>query len=675
MLSGVLFVCALCTINSVTAQNQDAFWYFGANAGIDFNQSPPMAIDDGQIVTLEGCATISSSTGDLLFYTDGSTVYNRNHVLMLNGDNLLGDSSSTSSAIIVPDPGNSDRFYIFTVDTDDQRFSDADGLHYSTVDMALDNGLGGVDAKNISLLDITSEKLTAVRNFDRTGYWVLTHFQDIYYAYELTAAGLSQPVLSQVAPFIELVATPFTNVDVSAMRGYIRMNRQGTQLAAAHFSNNTTAGLSVAVNEQNARSLSFTNAGELYLYDFDSTTGIVSNPQQLMDPQLGGSFYGLEFSASGQYLYAEIDYMLPAVNTTFTYLFGEVVQFDLDAMDIPASRTRLYTDQDPLFRGALQLGKDGRIYHTRLFETALSVIENPDVPGIAANYQHLAFALAPGTLSEFGLPIFVQGFLDDGVINLTDHCKGEEQNLSFVTGSTVVSVQWNFGDGGTSTELAPSYTWSAAGTYLVQLQITTLTQSFIVAQEVEVFENLTANPVEDLEECDAGFDRAVFDLIPSGELALSNPEQSFLIFESIDEASLGGTPIQNADSYTNITNPQTLFIRVENENCFDIVPLTISTNECGITAFNVITPDGDGVNDTLVFPGLRDVYENFVVHIYNRWGHEVWTGNQQTSDWSGIANTGQVVGDNLLPVGTYFYVVEFNDPDDQDIAGFVYLLN
>ena len=675
MLSGVLFVCALCTINSVTAQNQDAFWYFGANAGIDFNQSPPMAIDDGQIVTLEGCATISSSTGDLLFYTDGSTVYNRNHVLMLNGDNLLGDSSSTSSAIIVPDPGNSDRFYIFTVDTDDQRFSDADGLHYSTVDMALDNGLGGVDAKNISLLDITSEKLTAVRNFDRTGYWVLTHFQDIYYAYELTAAGLSQPVLSQVAPFIELVATPFTNVDVSAMRGYIRMNRQGTQLAAAHFSNNTTAGLSVAVNEQNARSLSFTNAGELYLYDFDSTTGIVSNPQQLMDPQLGGSFYGLEFSASGQYLYAEIDYMLPAVNTTFTYLFGEVVQFDLDAMDIPASRTRLYTDQDPLFRGALQLGKDGRIYHTRLFETALSVIENPDVPGIAANYQHLAFPLAPGTLSEFGLPIFVQGFLDDGVINLTDHCKGEEQNLSFVTGSTVVSVQWNFGDGGTSTELAPSYTWSAAGTYLVQLQITTLTQSFIVAQEVEVFENLTANPVEDLEECDAGFDRAVFDLIPSGELALSNPEQSFLIFESIDEASLGGTPIQNADSYTNITNPQTLFIRVENENCFDIVPLTISTNECGITAFNVITPDGDGVNDTLVFPGLRDVYENFVVHIYNRWGHEVWTGNQQTSDWSGIANTGQVVGDNLLPVGTYFYVVEFNDPDDQDIAGFVYLLN
>ena len=70
----------------------------------------------GQLTTNEGCATISSSTGDLLFYTDGITIWNKNHIIMSNGTGLMGDPSSTQSATIVPLPGSSTLYYVFTLD-------------------------------------------------------------------------------------------------------------------------------------------------------------------------------------------------------------------------------------------------------------------------------------------------------------------------------------------------------------------------------------------------------------------------------------------------------------------------------------------------------------------------------------------------------------------------------
>ena len=66
------------------AQQQAANWYFGQNAGLDFNSGSPVALTNGQLVTYEGCATISSTMGQLLFYTDGITVYNKNHSIMIN---------------------------------------------------------------------------------------------------------------------------------------------------------------------------------------------------------------------------------------------------------------------------------------------------------------------------------------------------------------------------------------------------------------------------------------------------------------------------------------------------------------------------------------------------------------------------------------------------------------
>ena len=89
-------------------------WYFGQYAGLDFNTGTPIAITDGQLNTLEGCASIADNNGDLLFYTDGMTVYDRNHSIMSNGTGLLGNSSSSQSGIIVKKPGSLATYYIFT---------------------------------------------------------------------------------------------------------------------------------------------------------------------------------------------------------------------------------------------------------------------------------------------------------------------------------------------------------------------------------------------------------------------------------------------------------------------------------------------------------------------------------------------------------------------------------
>ena len=139
------------------AQRQANNWYFGDRAGLDFNRPNPQPLLDGELQAFEGCSSMSDSDGNLLFYTNGIVVYNRNHEIMLNGDGLNGDTSSTQSAIIVPKPLSPNVYYLFTLDAG---LGD-DGLQYSEVDMTLDGGLGGITAntKNVPLAASMTEKI------------------------------------------------------------------------------------------------------------------------------------------------------------------------------------------------------------------------------------------------------------------------------------------------------------------------------------------------------------------------------------------------------------------------------------------------------------------------------------------------------------------------------------
>src|SRR5690606_24530023 len=106
--------CALSPFSAFSQGKEANIWYFGAHAGIDFNTgSPPSALINGQTNLFTGpsagTATISDENGRLLFYSDGIRIWNLNHVIMLNGDNI--GNISTQGAMIVKDPGNPNYYY------------------------------------------------------------------------------------------------------------------------------------------------------------------------------------------------------------------------------------------------------------------------------------------------------------------------------------------------------------------------------------------------------------------------------------------------------------------------------------------------------------------------------------------------------------------------------------
>ena len=186
-------------IFSNTAKAQRAnIWYFGINAGLDFNFSPPRALTDGSILTYEGCTTITDKRGQLLFYTDGVKVYDRSHKMMPNGGGLLGNNSSTQSAIIVPNPGDSNIYYIFTSDCSENSF--VNGYNFSVVDMKLNNGMGNVTAqKNVNLYKPCTERLTAVKAANGIDYWVITKGlnDNRFTVYKIDCKGINlTPVIS-----------------------------------------------------------------------------------------------------------------------------------------------------------------------------------------------------------------------------------------------------------------------------------------------------------------------------------------------------------------------------------------------------------------------------------------------------------------------------------------------
>ena len=143
----ITFILTLLLINISSAQKESRFWYFGDNAGLDFNQSPPVPLLNGVLITTEGCASMSDTSGALLFYTDGITVWDRNGMPMPNGTGLLGHSNSTHSAAIVKEPGSSSKYYIFTAPAQAGVLNGKPEMRFNLIDLSLNGGFGDVVIK------------------------------------------------------------------------------------------------------------------------------------------------------------------------------------------------------------------------------------------------------------------------------------------------------------------------------------------------------------------------------------------------------------------------------------------------------------------------------------------------------------------------------------------------
>ncbi len=318
-------ICAcLCfiSLSSIFAQ-QENIWVLGA-VGLDFNSPTPIApVMDGQQFS-EAAASVCDEDGHLLFYTDGSTVWDRFHNVMPNGSALttIGPhttGSSTQGACIIPIPGQDQQYYIFSL-TSVEFGADAGKLFYSKVDISLNGGSGDVVAgeKAIYLAEGFNEKLTALTG-SRCNIWVVlrSRMANEFKSFEVTAAGVNtEPVVS---------ATGTINFNYHIL-GTLTPSPDNKRLlcAAAHV-----------------------GGGGLELFDFDQVTGVLNSSLVIDSSE---PFYSACFSPDQSKVYA--------INYWYT---GNVYQYDINVPD-PLSTKTLLRDGQQFGFDKIKLAADGKVY-------------------------------------------------------------------------------------------------------------------------------------------------------------------------------------------------------------------------------------------------------------------------------------------------------------------------
>ncbi|MBK8845682.1 MAG: PKD domain-containing protein [Bacteroidetes bacterium] len=384
---------------------------------MDFNSGTATYLG-GSINTEEGVSTWCDDNGQVLIYTDGSYVYDKNHTAMPNGTGLMGGPSSTQSALIIPAPGNPNLFFVFTTMSIGS---------YSTVDLTLNGGNGDVVVKNSFLLNNVTEKLCGCRHANGVDYWVLYHGlgNNTTYAYLLTAAGVSgAPVVSN------------TGLLHNDAIGQMKFNRQATKLATAML---------------------FMNQYELL--DFDNSTGVVSNP--IPFPATYPYPYGIEFSLDGKYMY-----------TAHGLGTGEIHQFDISSGNAAAifASDYLVGTVPAAELASLQMGPDKKIYSVGWYNFFISCINNPENGGAACNFVQQQIITPTGV--NGGLPNIVYSLLSAATIK--NFCFNDTTQFLISDSNSYAGVSWNFDDPSSgllnsSYSFNTGHVFTAPGNYNVQV--------------------------------------------------------------------------------------------------------------------------------------------------------------------------------------------------------------
>ncbi len=410
-----LHLILLLTINiSVFSQGEANIWYFGSGAGVDFSSGKPVALKNGRIFTVEGCASISTNKGRLLFYSDGYRVFDSTHKLMPNGSGLKGSNTSTQSAIIVQKPGSSNIYYLFTVEPN----YGENGYSYSEIDMELNGGKGDIipDKKNIRLFVPSTEKLCATMHKNGKDIWVVTlkAASDTIYSYLITSNGINlNPVKSKTG--LKIVGIPYLdNI------GQLKIAHNGKKIAFVNYGCDTSV-----------------------IGDFNASTGKISNVWLFAIKYA----YGLEFSSKGNFLYiSQGDY-----NFNPYHSINKLWQYNLKATTNKSFITSkkliegYYNDSGATEIGSLQLGVDGKIYISLAYSPYLGVIHAPDSLGSICRLQKRYVNLGKG-FCYYGLPNFTKLYLPKIKFEINGNCINNNFHFAISDTEELDSVKWDFGD-------------------------------------------------------------------------------------------------------------------------------------------------------------------------------------------------------------------------------------
>ena len=649
----LLFLITISISNAAFTQNFNNVWIFGEHGGINFNYNPPLGIKNTPVSTDNGIDPLSSknpyvnyassicdSSGNLLFYTDGMSVWN-------NANSKLPRYLSRwpwadyCSPLIIPHQENDSLYYIFGVSSGGPF---ANKLQYLNINIKGNNGNGQIVYPQPStstnyftvLKDSCAVFVAGTIHCNREDFWIITYSKNAFYAYLVTKSGVSSTAIKTPTPDIGNVYDQHRNMKFSG---------SGEKLV-----------------------MPLINTNQAIVFDFDNLSGKFSNPVKLSLP---GNLIleDVELSPDGSKLYLGA-YTPPDPQVEGASELHNIYQMDLRAgstTDIQNSLTLITAFADIancvrtcfIVNRTMQLAPDGKIYVSMryftspsdiMFDPTLSIIAAPNEKGTNVNY------IKNGLNIESKYNYIAYNYIrsnafapnKNAIQFKQNSCSDVPINFSLVYNQTD-SVKWNFGDPSSgalnsSGLQTPEHLYSNPGTYVVKAIIYTKcfvdscfdTVNVITTKKVQIANNITDQVV-----CK----NFVF-----------NVDASALSADKYFWSTGNEKPVQTitrADSYTVLATNSCS----SDQRTFTV---TYKTCDCSIYIPNAFTPNHDGLND-IFRPSIKCFPKDYSFIIYNRFGQMVYKTSEINKGWDGRVNSYDVA------TGTYIWLVHYRDPNDYSI--------
>ena len=445
------------------SQNETNIWYFGNFAGLDFNTGDPVAVP-GFTWKAVGTAVVCDSLGNLLFYSDGLRVYNRDHDTMENGYLNHSNDMATQQCLIVQKPESDNLFYLFIIGGEKQQIWGERGFWYSIIDMEGDNGLGEVIEKDIPVPAAWDggQKLFGLKQPDSKNIWIVIHKSDEnkYASFLLTPQGFNTvPVLSG----------SLVDLNGNDAIGYLKTSFDKKYI--------------ISVFNQ----LDYVKSDALLLFEmgrFDAKTGKIKMLYTIIKYNFTGNGFklipfGAEFSPDSKYLYVAYRHGSDFDQGSYIY------QFDMKYVEDSV----LFKNSAVLINGGppnpgygLQLARDGQIYvsiptganpYSYHF---VNVIHKPWKRGVACGFENEFINTGGSGEVDLGFPDFLLDYLYR--FEWDNECSGPTNTVHFKPNffPEPDSIYWNFDDSASginniSYNLYPSHTFDTAGDYEIYVWV------------------------------------------------------------------------------------------------------------------------------------------------------------------------------------------------------------